>query len=426
MQKFRRAIRRFTQACSRRFKRWRQHPFGAPILFFLGAVLIGGALLLVLSETHTTTTFHPDTSYIVIIRHDNETQTVPTKEPTVGALLQKLGIHISSRDRVEPGVNTPIVQDNFRVNIYRAVPVTIQDGTATYATYSAAATPRSAVVDAGVKLYSEDEVVAKPAVNLVSDSSLGEDITINRAVPVTLNVYGAELPLRTHDATVADLLHDRGVRLRSQDTVIPAESTPITPNLQIFVNRKGTQIITQTQSIPAPVQTVTDSSLSFGTTVVRQQGTPGTQVLTYQVNMLNGKTVSQTLLQTVVTVQPVAEIIAQGQAVSIPADKEAVMAEAGISSSDYAYVDYIMSHEGGWCPTKVQGEHECPGYPPATIPSNLGYGIGQATPGTKMAAFGSDWETNVVTQLKWATSYADRTYGSWGGAYNHWTTHHNW
>jgi hypothetical protein len=103
------------------------------------------------------------------------------------------------------------------------------------------------------------------------------------------------------------------------------------------------------------------------------------------------------------------------------------MAQAGIASSDYAYVDYIISHESGWCPTKVQGHPGvCPGYAPDPFPTSGGYGLGQATPGTKMASAGADWKTNPVTQLRWATSYALGRYKSWEAAYNYWTVHHNW
>jgi len=427
MQQVWKKIRRSKQAHIRRLQRWHAHPFGLPIAVFIGLLLVGGLVLLILSATHTTTTFHPDTSYIAIISHDHQTQTVPTKEPTVGALLKKLHVPVGNRDRVEPSLSTPIQQDNFRVNIYRAVPVTITDGVTTTTTYSAAATPRSVVAETGMTLYAEDGVTAAPAVNLVSQQSLGERIVIDRSQPVTLNDYGAILSLRTHAKTVAELLRSKGVRLKAADTVIPALDTPITPNLQIFVARKGTQIVTETQTIPAPVQTVTDNSLSFGTSAVRQQGAPGTQVLTYQVHTENGHEVSRSLLQTVVTVQPVPQIVAHGQAVTIPADKQAVMAEAGIAPGDYKYVDYIASHEGGWCPTKIQGSHSCPGYmSPSDVPAYGGYGIFQATPGRKMASAGGDWATSAVTQIRWATGYAVGRYGSWGGAYDHWTSHHNW
>jgi hypothetical protein len=43
-----------------------------------------------------------------------------------------------------------------------------------------------------------------------------------------------------------------------------------------------------------------------------------------------------------------------------------------------------------------------------------------------MASAGSDWATSAVTQIRWATGYAVARYGSWEGAYNHWTSHHNW
>lgn len=427
MQDLHRNMQHSTERHKRRFRRWREHPFGLPIAVFIILLIASGALLVWLARSHKTVAFHPNTSYIVIISHDNEKQTVPTDEPTVGALIQKLNIHLGKLDRVEPGLDTKIVQDNFRVNIYRAMPVTITDGATTSTAYTAAATPRSAVAQNGMLLYSEDEVSAAPAENLVSQQSVGEQITITRSVPVSLILYDTPLSTRTTAHTVGEMLDDKHVKIGPKDTVLPARDTPITPGMQVNVVRNGTQIETETQSVPAPQQTVTDSSLSFGTTVVRQQGIPGTQVLTYQVNRQNGVEVSRTLLQTVVTVQPVPQIVAHGLAVSIPADKQAVMAQAGISSSDYAYVDYIASHEGGWCPTKIQGHHDCPQYMSAgDVPSYGGYGIFQATPGAKMASAGNDWVTSAVTQIRWATGYADGRYGSWAGAYNHWVSHHNW
>jgi uncharacterized protein YabE (DUF348 family) len=410
-----------------RFKRWHAHPVGFAVMVFVGLILISGALMGILTLTHHTATFRPDTSYVAIVSHDGQKQTVPTREPTVGALLEKLHIKVTSRDRVEPSLSTAIEQDNFRVNIYRALPVTITDGSKVTATYSAAATPRSVVAQTGQTLYSEDTVTAAPVRYFVAQQSIGQEITIHRSVPVTLNVYGTMLSLRTHADTVSELLKAKNIKLTAADTVIPAGDTPITPGMQVFVNRVGTQIVAETQTIPAPLQVITDATLTFGTSAVRQQGSAGTQVLTYQVQTQNGVIVSKTLLQTVVTVAAVPQIVVRGQAVSIPADKQAVMAQAGIAASDYPYVDYIVSHESGWCPTKLQGQiGYCPGYVPDSFPAGKGYGLVQATPGTKMASAGADWKTNPVTQLRWATSYAVGRYGSWGAAYDHWLSHHNW
>jgi uncharacterized protein YabE (DUF348 family) len=93
---------------------------------------------------------------IVILSYDHQVQTVPSHEPTVGALLTKLKIAVHQGDVVEPATNTPINQDDFRINIYRAAPVKIVDGAHNTFGYSAATTPRSIASQAGITVYPED------------------------------------------------------------------------------------------------------------------------------------------------------------------------------------------------------------------------------------------------------------------------------
>jgi uncharacterized protein YabE (DUF348 family) len=425
IRQLQRGAKRRKISAQRFVKRYHQHPVVIPLLTFIGLTII--ALVVFLSVNGGTPKFQPILAYDVIISYDHEQQTVPTHEPTVGALLNKLHITLNLGDVVEPSLTTPITQDNFRINIYRAVPVEIIEGSQTTFTFSAAATPRAIVQQAGIQIYPADGVSAVPVNNFVTQHTVAEQIVIVPATPVNLNVYGTPTVTRTHAKTVGQLLAQNNIILGKNESVQPSVLTPIVPNIQIFLTRSGTKISNVEQTIPIPVQTILDNSLTFGTSAIRQNGTVGTEILTYQDNLVNNVVVGQTLIQTIVTQQAVPEIIAEGQAVQIPADKTAVMAEAGISSSDYAYVNYIVSNESGWCPTKLQGEiGYCPGYAPSSFPSDEGYGLGQATPGTKMAAFGSDWETNPVTQLRWATSYADGRYGSWEAAYNFWQAHHYW
>src|SRR5580765_4510881 len=129
-------LRQSRAAHVERFRRWHAHPFGVPIMVFVGLLVLSGIVLAVLASTHTTSTFRPSSSYIVIVSHDSQKQTVPTDEPTVGDLLKKLNIKLGSHDRVEASTDTAIVQDNFRINIYRAVPVTITDGFCTATVYT--------------------------------------------------------------------------------------------------------------------------------------------------------------------------------------------------------------------------------------------------------------------------------------------------
>lgn len=90
------------------------------------------------------------------------------------------------------------------------------------------------------------------------------------------------------------------------------------------------------------------------------------------------------------------------------------MAAAGIASSDFGYVDYIIGHESGWVATKYN------------YGGSGAYGLGQALPASKMAPFGEDYMTNPITQLRWANAYAVGRYGSWANAYNNWINRHVW
>jgi hypothetical protein len=47
------------------------------------------------------------------------------------------------------------------------------------------------------------------------------------------------------------------------------------------------------------------------------------------------------------------------------------------------------------------------------------YGIPQALPGSKMATFGADWETNAGTQIEWGLSYIQGRYATPCGAWSH-------
>jgi hypothetical protein len=52
--------------------------------------------------------------------------------------------------------------------------------------------------------------------------------------------------------------------------------------------------------------------------------------------------------------------------------------------------------------------------------SSGAYGIPQALPGGKMSKFGSDWQTNPATQIKWGLWYVKSRYGSPCGAWSFW------
>jgi resuscitation-promoting factor RpfB len=352
-------------------------------------------------------------SHLVIFSHDKKQETLPTRAKTVDEFLKRVDVKLNEGDVVEPSLDTKILDEKFRINIYRARPVTVIDnGKKTFA-FSAATTPRSVASQAGLQVYPEDKIESQMETNFLRDGAIGEKVVIDRAVPTNLNLYGTQVPVRTHAETVGDLLKEKKVELAKDDTVQPALNTPITPQTQIFVVRNGSQVVTVEEAIRMETQVIEDPTLSFGTTAIRQKGSPGKRLVTYQLDLQNGKEKARKVIQSVVAQEPVKQIVARGKTVYIPADKEAVMAAAGIARSDYAYVNYIVSRESGWNAA-------------ARNSSSGAYGLCQALPGSKMATAGSDWATNPVTQLRWCDGYAKGRYGSWGAAYNYWLSHHYW
>lgn len=395
-----------------------RHPFAVPVLTLCGLLVITLATVFVLSRKPTT--ISPN---IVIISHDQQQQVVSSKEPTVRALLAKLDLKINEGDVVEPSLDTAIHQDDFRINIYRAAPVQIVDGNHRVFALSAHTSDRSVAEAGGLTIYPEDNLITQPVTNFLATGDLTEQIIVDRATPVNVNLYGSPVIMRTHARTVGGLLAERKIKLGPKDQVTPSADTPLTPGAQVAVVRNGLSTLTVQEDIPMPTQTVTDNSLAYGTSAVRQQGSPGKKAVTYQINTQNGVEVNRTEIQETVIQPPVPQVVVMGTNLSgIKGD----MALAGIAPGDYQYADYIISNESGWCPTKWQGEYGgCPAYHGTPSSSYTGYGLCQATPGYKMATAGDDWATNPITQLRWCSNYASR-YGGWYGAYEHWRAHHNW
>jgi hypothetical protein len=80
-----------------------------------------------------------------------------------------------------------------------------------------------------------------------------------------------------------------------------------------------------------------------------------------------------------------------------------------IGLTQYNCIDYIFNRESKWNPLAgtVSGA----------------YGIPQAYPGSKMAAFGSNWRTSPITQVKWGIWYVNSRYGSACQALAFWKSH---
>ncbi|SEL90684.1 hypothetical protein SAMN05414137_11515 [Streptacidiphilus jiangxiensis] len=97
----------------------------------------------------------------------------------------------------------------------------------------------------------------------------------------------------------------------------------------------------------------------------------------------------------------------QQQAPAAPSGSPQEIAAQIVPADQLASFDQIISHESGWNVS-------------ATNPSSGAYGLAQALPGSKMASAGADWQTSAATQIRWALSYMNSTYGSPNAAWSFW------
>jgi len=383
-----------------------ERPYIIPLLGLVLGVLLVSIVVLAHGGSRD---LRPSDSHVVFLFDNGKLQTLDTKAATVGQLTDKLPLHLIPEDVVEPSRDTRIQEDNFRINVYRARPVTIVVNGAKTVTLTAQKSPRVVAERAGLTVYPEDKALF--AEGDLRQNVIGEQVIVEPATPVFLNLYGTPLTVHTHAKTVASLLKEKQIKLAGGDSVQPDVKTVITPNVQVFVLRSGTKIETVQEDSPPPVQVVPDASLSLGTQVVRQPGAAGKRAVTYQIQTQNGKEVGRTIIQQAVIQDPVPQIVARGTVVAVTGSHESWMAGAGISSGDYGYVNYIVSRESNWNPAALNGSG-CAG-------------LGQACPGSKLAAVCPGWQSNPVCQLRYFSGYASK-YGGWGGAYNYWLSHHYW
>jgi hypothetical protein len=83
-----------------------------------------------------------------------------------------------------------------------------------------------------------------------------------------------------------------------------------------------------------------------------------------------------------------------------------LMLDAGFNLDQMPCLDNLWTKESHWNPK-------------ATNASSGAYGIPQALPGDKMAAYGSDWQTNPAPQIKWGLDYIKNRYGTPCAAWAH-------
>ena len=246
----------------------------------------------------------PTSDERLISLHDRGVErTILTKARTVREALKAAQVDIAEgQDVVEPGLDEELIATKYNVNIYRARPVTIIDGALRQRVITAHQTPKQIAKVANITLYPEDKVVAHSGDLLVHGADTVFEI--DRATPVSLTLYGKQTEVRTHVATVGELLKEKNITLGKDDTLSLPASAPITNGMQIELWRNGTQTVSVDEEIGFTTEKIQDANRDPSYHEVKERGENGKKTVTYEIEMRNGVEISRKEIASVTAKEP--------------------------------------------------------------------------------------------------------------------------
>lgn len=235
------------------------------------------------------------------------TDVIAKSNHTVEKILKDAEIVVSSKDKVEPDLNTKIEDSNtIKISRYAKVTVAFEDEKKTVELFGG--TVKDAVKQAGFTLENGLTVNADEDAFLTD----GMELTVGKSCSVTLTVDGKTTKYNTLKATVKEFLEEQNVVLGKDDEVSSKLDDKIKNGLKLTVGRVEYKTETRTEPAPYKTQTKNSDSLKKGETEVITKGVDGERKATYKVKYVDGKKTDETLQNEEILKEPVDEVISVG------------------------------------------------------------------------------------------------------------------
>jgi uncharacterized protein YabE (DUF348 family) len=277
------------------------------VTFLFAIVSVVSLISINTAHAQSDTSEKSQTKRLITVYDRNTESSFLSNQKTIGQALKANGIELDSRDTVEPSRNEELVANDYQVNIYRARPVFVVDGSTKVKVMTPYQVPGRIAKDAGITMYPEDTATLKPSRDFVGDGA-GLQMSIIRAVPVTLDLYSKKTEIRTQGSTVGEMLKEKGIVLGVNGRVSVAQTTPIVAGMQIRVWQEGKQTITIDQAVPFGTQKVFDADRLVGYRMVSVPGAVGVETLTYEIEVKDGVEISRAQIASIVTQLPVKQV----------------------------------------------------------------------------------------------------------------------
>ncbi|MBH1980148.1 DUF348 domain-containing protein [Candidatus Saccharibacteria bacterium] len=264
--------------------------------------------------------------HVITIYDQGEKRVVLTRAHTVADTLKQAQVVLSEYDKVEPALDTRYVAQQYTVNIYRAKPVVIIDGSTREHVLTPYSSPRDIAKNAGIEIQDEDILSLSQSENMLVDGA-GSKLTIDRAASITLVLYGERTTVYTQHSTVKQLLDEKKISLGVDDTISVDMTSSIQADMTVEIWRNGVQTVTEQQPLEYETESIQDADQPVGYRNVQTPGVKGEKTVTFEVTMKNGQEVARKEIQSVTTREPKKEVVVVGAKPSFSGDFAAALAK---------------------------------------------------------------------------------------------------
>lgn len=189
---------------------------------------------------------------------------------------------VSLKTRLEALRSEPV-----QLFLNKSLPVHLVDGAQEKTFFSTQQTVGEVLVARNIPLYLGDIISPDLNTPLTSDMI----ITIERSVPVSIQVDGVSIKTRTRHTTISEVLAQEGVALIGQDHTIPAETVNIASNINIEVVRVVEALEIEKETTDYETIWIPDETLELDIQQIQQAGDQGVTKTRTRVRYENAKEV---------------------------------------------------------------------------------------------------------------------------------------
>jgi uncharacterized protein YabE (DUF348 family) len=200
------------------------------------------------------------------------------------------------------------------MSMRKTLVISIDGKEATFVTYKG--TVKDVLQENGIQLSSKDKV--QPS--LESKVSEKETIIVKTAIPVEIKAGGMKVQVQTAEDTVEDMLDaekntlkDQGIEFdKDVDEVSPSLDSKIEGNESVQLVKVETKDITEKQKINFDTIVEKDENLDSSVQKVKSEGVNGEKEITYQIIYKDGVEISRNVKSTKTILEPQNKVVVKG------------------------------------------------------------------------------------------------------------------